>query len=239
MRQAALPTPLDDSIVDTALELAEEHGWAELRLHRIADRLGVPVAEIGARFRDLDAMANAWFARARAALLATDPAAFAGQAIDARLALAFGRWLDGLAPHRRVSRDMLRAKLYPSHPHHWVPLIFDLSRLVHDLLDVARVDGSGRLRQAQEVGLTLIALATLRDWVRDDSPGQERTKDRLRRRLAAAGRWARVLPFAASPAPPGEVGNAEMPSTTPPEPSAPSRRPDRRLAVEPRIQGHD
>jgi hypothetical protein len=98
-----------------------------------------------------------------------------------------------LAPHRGVAGEILRLKLHPSHPHHWVPLVFDLSRLVHDLLDAARVEGAGRRRQAQEIGLTLVVLATLRDWLGDGSPGQRRTKDRLKRRLAVAGRLARLV----------------------------------------------
>jgi hypothetical protein len=58
------------------------------------------------------------------------------------------RWFDATAAHRRVTGEMIRAKLYTSHPHHWVPMIFSLSRLVHDLLDAARVEGRGRVRQA-------------------------------------------------------------------------------------------
>ena len=55
------------------------------------------------------------------------------------------------------------------------------------MLDAARVEGRGRLRRAQEVGLTLIVLGTLRDWLRDESAGQERSKARLGRRLRRGG----------------------------------------------------
>jgi hypothetical protein len=89
--------------------------------------------------------------------------------------------------------QMLDAKLYLSHPHHWVPLIFDLSRLVHWLLDAARIASTGRGRQLAEVGLTALLLASLRVWRRDDSVGQERTRRYLRRRLAAADRWIKRL----------------------------------------------
>jgi hypothetical protein len=164
-----------------------------VRLHLIADRLGVPLEAVGARFRDVDAVANAWFRRARLALLAVEPKELEGLEADARLALVMGRWLDHLAPHRQIAREIFGAKLYASHPHHWVPLIFDLSRTVHDLLDAARVEGTGRLRQAQEIGLTAIVLATLADWLTDRSEGEAASRRRLRRRLAGAGRWARLL----------------------------------------------
>jgi AcrR family transcriptional regulator len=178
---------LDAILVDAALALAEAEGWSEVRLSRVAERAGVPLPAVGPQFRDVDAIANAWFQRARLAMLEV-PADEQGLAADGRLARVIERWLDTLAAHRRVTGEMLRAKLYPSHPHHWVPMIFDLSRLVHDLLDAARVEGRGRVRQAQEIGLTLIVLETLYDWLRDESSGQERSKARLHRRLRRGGR---------------------------------------------------
>jgi AcrR family transcriptional regulator len=183
----AAEAALDTLLLDRALALAEAEGWAEVRLSRVAERAGVPLVEVGRRFRDVDAIANAWFERARLAMLAVPVGELHGLAADERLARVIERWLDTLAAHRRVSGEMLRAKLYPSHPHHWVPLIFDLSRLVHDMLDAGWVEGRGRLRQAQEIGLTLIVLGTVRDWLRDESAGQERSKARLGRRLRRGG----------------------------------------------------
>ena len=55
-----------DRIVDAALALGEERGWSNVRLYQVAERAGVPLGTIGAEFRDMDALANAWFARALA-----------------------------------------------------------------------------------------------------------------------------------------------------------------------------
>ncbi len=175
---------LADRIVDAAIGLAEERGWDNVRLYLVADRLGIGLGEIGCRFRDLDAVADAWFERARRALLRTPQAALAGRPPE-RLHAAMTTWLDALAAHREISIQMLDAKLYPSHPHHWAPMIFDLSRLMHDFLDVAQIASTGRRRQLAEVGMTLIFLATLRDWRRDP----ERAALHLRRRLERADRW--------------------------------------------------
>jgi AcrR family transcriptional regulator len=150
-----------DRVIDAALELAAERGWDQMRFHLLAERIGMPMPEIGAAFRDVDAIANAWFARARLHLLGLPETALADLSPDARIATACERWLDFLAPHRYVASEILRGKLWPEHLHHWVPLVFDLSRLVHDLLDTARVPGEGTLRALQEVGLTLVLLATL------------------------------------------------------------------------------
>ena len=107
------------------------------------------------------------------------------------------RWFEAQAAHRRVVGDMIGAKLHPSHPHHWVPMVFSLSRLIHWVLDAARLDARGLPRQAEEVGLTLVFLGALRVWLTDASPGQRRTwaflrqnlqwLDRLPRRSAARG----------------------------------------------------
>ena len=116
-----------DRIVDAALALGEERGWSNVRLYQVAERAGVPLGTIGSEFRDMDALANAWFARALGGR--ADPAqALAGQPPPERLHLVIMHWFDALAPHREVTGEMLRAKLYPSHPQYWVPLIFDLSR---------------------------------------------------------------------------------------------------------------
>jgi AcrR family transcriptional regulator len=217
---------IERRVVDAALALATEVGWQQVRLTAIADRTRLPLAEIGRHFRDVDAIANAWFARARLVMLDLPAEELAGRPADERIALAFVAWLDSLAPHRRVAAEILRHKLYPSHPHHWVPLVFDLSRLVHDLLDVARVPGSGRLRQAQEVGLTAITLLTLANWLGDDSPDQERSKRRLRHRLACAGRLGRWTPAAT-----GRAGSATSAEPAPAaEPPSSASRPRRRGA---------
>jgi AcrR family transcriptional regulator len=176
-------------IVDAALELAETQGWANVRLYQVADRAGLALADVGAEFRDLDAVANAWFARALAALERLPPDAIADRPPPERLEIAMMRWFDALAPHRAVTAQMLQSKLYLSHPHHWVRLIFDLSRLVHWFLDAARITSTGRGRQLAEVGLSAIVVAALRVWARDDSDDHEATRRYLRARLAAADRW--------------------------------------------------
>jgi cyanophycin synthetase len=82
---------------------------------------------------------------------------------------------------------------------------------VNVLLDVARVRGEGGLRQMQEVGLTLIVLATLREWLRDRSPGQERSLQRLGLRLAYAGRLAERMEHRRAGAAAGH-GDTALPS---------------------------
>lgn len=176
------------AILDTGLALAGERGWQAVRLHDVAARLDLPPDRILDHYRDLDAVANAWFERGLRAMLAPRPPGFAELPADRRVEACLLAWFDALAPHRRVTVQMLRGKLHPSHPHHWVPMVFDLSRTIHWLREAAllpAVYGSGRA-QLEEVGLTVLFTATLWTWARDDSPGQQRTRRALRRRLACA-----------------------------------------------------
>ena len=212
----AAATPASDlaaRIVDTAIEVAEEVSWDGVRLRHVADRLGITMAELQDHYRDLDGVADAWFARAWRAMLAPVPGDFAAMPAEARLHLILMRWFDALAPHRAVTDQMLAEKFYPSHPHHWVPMIFNLSRTIHWLRDAALLDADGRRRQFEEVGLTALFLAALAVWRRDETPGQERTRAFLRRRLAQADRV--MVRFWGAADPPGRRATNDTPETAP------------------------
>lgn len=190
---------LDRRIVDATLDFAEEVGWEGLALRRVGEHLGVPLAEAPDRYRDLDAVADAWFRRAWAAMLAPPPGDFAARPARERLHLMTMRWFDALAPHRDVTGQILAVKLYPSHPHHWTPLAFNLSRSIHWLREAALLDATGRRRQMEEMGLSALFLATLAIWLRDDTPDQARTRRFLSHRLEDADRlmvraWGKAPP---------------------------------------------
>lgn len=179
---------LREQVLHAALALAEERGWENVRLYQVAERLERPLVEIAAHFRDLDAVANTWFARARDAMLAEVDGTLATLPPPERLHAVIMAWFAALEPHRDVVGEILEAKLWPAHVQHWAPMIFELSRLVHWFLDAARIASTGRRRQRAEAGLTLIFLDTLRVWLNDHTPDRLRTRDHLRRRLEAADR---------------------------------------------------
>jgi AcrR family transcriptional regulator len=181
-----------DNILDAALALADEIGWRQVTARAIGARLGGGPDLVHTHYRDLDEIADAWFRRALAQALA-DPAD-AALPFAERLARIFHRWLDALAPHRRASLDMIGAKLYPSHPHHWVPLIFNLSRLVQWMLDAAECSATGRRRQATEVAVSALVPAVLWRWRRDDDQAvKDFVADRLRQ---MERRFERIWPQA-------------------------------------------
>src|SRR5690242_1057055 len=105
------PQSLRDGIVDAAIDLAEREGWEDLRLRKVAERCGVDLPDVLAEFRDIDAVADAWFGRALAAMLRPPEPGFAGRPAGERVQAVMMRWFDANAAHRRVTGEMIRTKL--------------------------------------------------------------------------------------------------------------------------------
>lgn len=178
---------LERTIVDAAVSRAKAVGWDRVRFADIARDLDVPVSEILRVYCDLDAVADAWFARA-ASTMADAGMRAAEKPPKRRIEMAMLAWFDALASERRVTAQMLQSKLYPAHPHYWVPMIFSLSRTIQLLRDVAGLDATGRRRQVEEIGLSALFVAALGVWCNDESDGQKKTRAFVARWLAAANR---------------------------------------------------
>ena len=180
-------------ILDAALDLAlETDNWYDLSLLDLAKRCGASVNDIRRYYADANAIADAWFSRALEVMLSADPAITETMPVPARLEFIIWRWFEALAPYRRVTVQMLGSKLHPPHIHHWVPMVLDLSRLIQFWRDAAGLHAGGRRRQVEEIALTGIFLATLREWCRDESPGQTQAHSRLVDLLTKADRSAQT-----------------------------------------------
>lgn len=173
-------------VVTLTLDLAEERGFEQVRLFDVAARAGIDLETLRGQFADLDAIANAWFEDALRAAIAIPPEEVRDQPPPERLQRVMMRWFAHLAPRRRLAGEIVRTKAWPAHAHHWVPMVFDLSRLMHWFLDAARIASTGRRRALAEVGLTLVFLAAFAIFVRERDPALPHTRRFLERRLAAA-----------------------------------------------------
>lgn len=190
----ATRSDLAQEILDTALGLAGEDGWDRVRLHKVADRLDIPLQRIHDIYPDLDAVGNALFARANAAMLAAgDAAGYTDLPASERIFLAIAAWLRVLAPHRPAVKAMLRYKAQPAHVHLQAALVVGLSRTVQWLREAARLDAVGRQSQVEEVGLSALMVATLIYWLFDRSEDQAKTRAFVQRRLARADRLMSAL----------------------------------------------
>ena len=144
---------LKELIVDTALRIAEEKGsWFAVRLHDVADRLSVPTPKILDDYRDLDAVADAWFLRGLKAMVGPKPGDFMDKPEWRRIEICLLAWFDRLAEHREVSAQILRGKFHLSHPHHWIPTVFSLSRTIQWLREAAQLRAVYGTRRAPTRG---------------------------------------------------------------------------------------
>ncbi len=181
--------PLQERIVDVAVELADEVGWPAVRLHQVAARLGVSLPKIRAHYPDLDAVANAWLARADDAMLAVaERADLVGAPAPDRIEAALTAWLTALGGRRRMLAAILSYKLQPSHIHLQAALVVATSRRVQWLREAARLDATGRQKSVEELGLTLLFVAMVLRWINDGSENFARARAFIARRLERADR---------------------------------------------------
>lgn len=188
--------PLRSRILDSALDLGEQRGWDAVHLHDIAQVMGITLADIRRHYQQKDSIAEAWFDRADDALLAM-PATpgWNDLSVTQRLHRSLFAWFNELAPHRRITAEMLRYKLHPDHLHLQALGITRVSRTVQWIREVALLRSVGRRREVEEVALTGIYLSTFVYWLNDDSAGFAGTHTFLDRLLAIAERVALQVPF--------------------------------------------
>ena len=185
-----------DRIVDTAVALAERSSWESVRLHQVALSMGVGLDEIRRCFAEKDELIDRWFDRADDAMLRlADSGGLVPLSPRKRLFELIMAWLDALEDHRRMTRQMIQAKLEPGHLHIQVPALMRVSRTVQWMREAARLKDAGLRRALTETAATGIYLAAFASWMSEDKPGSPRTRRRLERLLRGAEQLAQVLPF--------------------------------------------
>ncbi|MEN8204802.1 MAG: TetR/AcrR family transcriptional regulator [Pseudomonadota bacterium] len=181
---------LHDRILDKALEQAEALSWEQLHLHAVAEALNITLDEIRQYFPQKDDLVEAWFDRAdRALLSAAHSEDFLDLPLYERLQQVIASWLDALAPHRRLTREMLAYKFEFGHLHLQALGVMRISRTVQWFIEAARHDTTGLQRIIDECALTTIYLTTFACWLFDDSVNRRKSKDALD---TALRRWLRI-----------------------------------------------
>ncbi len=176
-----------EDVVDTALDLAEQTSWEAVRLYDIANRLGVSLDTIRQLFREKEDLVDAWFDRADQAMLTeADAPGFLNLSPHQRLHRLVMTWLNALASHRQVTRQMIYGKLEPGHIHIQIPGLLRVSRTVQWMREAAQRDGTYARRALEETGLTTIYLMTFFHWLHDCSRDFNRTSRLLDCSLARA-----------------------------------------------------
>lgn len=204
---------IKDKIIDAALDLAGRRSWESLRLHDVAAELQLGLNDVRAHFREKEDITDAWFDRADAAMLQSGTApGVADLPARERLQRLIMVWLAALAPHRRVTRQMIYGKFEPGHVHYQFAGLLRVSRTVQWLREAAHRDAVLPWRAFEETGLTAIYLATFFYWMRDESENATRTSAFLDRLLGRAERLAQSLAGF-----PESRGNAGAPPSSAPK----------------------
>jgi AcrR family transcriptional regulator len=184
-----------DRILDAALDLAGRKSWEAVRLHDVAAELQMSLNEVRVEFREKEELTDAWFDRADAAMLqAAAGPGFPGLSPRERLHRLIMAWLMALAPHRRVTRQMICGKFEPGHVHYQYAGLLRVSRTVQWLREAAQRDAMLPWRAIEETVLTSIYLTTFFYWMRDDSEQAARTSAFLDKLLSQAERLAQWIP---------------------------------------------
>ncbi|MFC0710816.1 TetR/AcrR family transcriptional regulator [Azorhizophilus paspali] len=171
-------------ILDTALQIAERSGWEHLRLFDVAATLDIGLDEIARHYRDKDALVEAWFDRADAALLArARNADLAAMTPAGRLEELLVAWFAALAPHRVLTGEMLCYKLEPGHIYLQAQGLMRISRTVQWWREAAGRSDAWLARIGEECALSTVYLCTFAHWLRYRREDEAALRVYLRRRL--------------------------------------------------------
>lgn len=177
-----------DTIIDAAVALGERSSWEAVRLYDVAAELNISLDEIRLHFREKEDLVDAWFDRADSTMLKEAQAAdFMDQTSQQRLHRLIMTWLGALSIQRKVTTQMIGAKMEPGHLHIQIPALMRVSRTVQWIREGARRDATFIRRALEESALTMIYLATFMFWMKDESDDSQLTGSFLTQKLSVAG----------------------------------------------------
>lgn len=161
---AALP---QDRMVDAALALAAERPWHEISLREIAEASGLPLAEAYRCGASKQAILEAFLRRTDAAVLSEGAMEEDEGSARDRVFDILMRRFDALQPHRKALASILLAQTRD--PVTALASLAALQRSMTWMLEAAGLEADGLRGLARTRGLTVLYLATLRTWLRDES----------------------------------------------------------------------
>ena len=173
-------------IVDNALELAAEKGWAQTSLSDIAAAAGLSLAALHGTYPSKTAIVAAYTTRVDEAVLNDIDSELADKSSRERLFDVLMKRFDAMNPHKQAVRSILRASTSDVEALARGPL--SLYRSMRWMMEAANIPSSGVRGQLRIKGLALIYLAVLRIWFNDDSEDMSRTMASLDRQLHRAER---------------------------------------------------
>lgn len=189
VKKADLPRHL----IETALKLAAERGWAALSLTEIAEAADLPLSKVYEVFTSKQAILEAFARQIDGQVLAEEETDAGDDSARDRLFDVMMRRFDALQPYKAGLGNLLYDQ--GRDPLAALCGIRQLMRSMALMLEAARIPSDGLRGALRTKGLAAIYLATLRVWLRDDSADMAKTMATLdgylRRIEAFAGRLQR------------------------------------------------
>lgn len=187
---AAPPPPAAsdaDRLIDAALRLIPREGWRRLSMAAIAGEAGLPILALYRAYPSKAAMLCAFTRRIDEIVLATPVEVAPDERPRDRIFDLLMRRFDALQPYREAL-EVLGREL-PTDPAAALAAGAALLRSIGWMLEAAGIAASG-VGGAIATRLTAAAyLATVRVWLRDETPDLAPTMADLDRRLRAVERW--------------------------------------------------
>ena len=181
------PASEADRLLDAALRLIAQQGWRRLSLAAIAAEAGLPILSLYRAFPSKSAILCAFSRRIDETVLTTPVDAGPDERPRDRVFDLLMRRFDALRPYRGAL-EVLGREL-PTDPAAALAAGAGLLRSMVWMLEGAGIS-TGGLRGLAAVKLTSAAyLATMRVWLRDDTPDLAPTMAALDRRLRGIERW--------------------------------------------------
>jgi len=190
-KAASKKVDVAEKVLETAMKLAAEGRWRDLSLAEIADAAKLPLAKVYPVYPSKQAILSALFRRVDTAVMeAEDAAAREGSARD-RLFDVLMRRFDALGPYREAMATIIDGQARD--PLAAVCGLARLGRSMACMLEAAGLSTSGVRGILRIEALSAAYLATLRVWLRDESPDLAPTMAALDRHLGRLDGLAKCL----------------------------------------------
>lgn len=187
-KKSAQPT----DVIAAALKLAAERGWHAIALADIAAAAGMSLAELYSRYPSKQSILAALSRDIDRQVVTGAETPGGDESARDRLFDIIMLRFDALAPHRDgvaavfrdIGRDPLAALCGAG----------QLLRSMALMLETAGISASGIAGVVRTKGLAAIYLATIRDWLRDETTDKAKTMAALDARLRCVERCANSVP---------------------------------------------
>lgn len=174
-------------VIDTALALASDRAWQDIRLSDIADAADLSLAQMNGLGVSKTGILRAFARRVDHDLLKSlekDPVE--GDVHD-RLFDILMRRMEMLDDHKAAIGNIIAAPA--DGPADWVSLMVTAADNQGWVLAAAGIDDAGPREAIKRHGLVVVSARAMRVWVDDDDPGLARTMAELDRQLRDGAQW--------------------------------------------------